>query len=237
MAVAGYCRICGRYVWLDDQWGCVNGHAWNEISNWYDPGTEARVTPYWIQAPATTEPPVQAAFPVAESPPEVAPAPAPAPAPGPAPAPAPAPVAASRLALLADILVAFEAYPDYQVRYGTDTDVVIDNHVASAAWGVGRKKVDYSAVMKAVEAERTIHYWEIIKEQGAGLTFGGVDTETYSTFGAARSGTKHEAVLGANGVAMDYEWDYGATRAIVESVAARHGWTVKVVLRKKSAEW
>jgi hypothetical protein len=239
MAVAGYCRVCGRNVWLNDQWGCVNGHAWNEISNWYDPEAGTRVTPYWIQAP--------------EPEPAVAPAvPAPVPAAGPAPAPtvaptatptpvapaaSPAPQADLRMALLADIISAFESYPDYQVRYGTDTDIVIDNHIAAASWGVGHKKVDYTAVMKASEPERTLYYWELLKEQGAGMSFGGFESETYSTFGAARSGKKKQVVLGAGGVAIDYEWDYAATRGIVESVAARHGWKVKVVLRKKSAQW
>jgi len=246
-------------VWLSDQWGCVNGHAWNEISDWYDPDTGTRVTPYWMQPPASPEPQpmvqevvaIPAPAPVApaqQSANEPAPVAAPLPIYVPTAVPTVEPVSAmpvatappaeeSRLAFLADILAAFVPYPDYQVAYGTDTDIVIDNRIASAAWGVGHKKVEYSAVMKAVESERTLYYWELIKEQGAGMTFGGMESETYSTFGAARSGKKTEVVLGAGGVAMDYDWDYGATRAIVESVAARHGWKVKVVLRKKSAQW
>ena len=44
MALAGYCRGCGQYVWLNEQWGCVNGHPWTEISNWYDPQNGTPVT-------------------------------------------------------------------------------------------------------------------------------------------------------------------------------------------------
>jgi hypothetical protein len=91
--------------------------------------------------------------------------------------------------------------------------------------------------MKAVEPERTIYYWEIVKESGGGLSFGGFDAEMSTTSGMKRWGTKKEVVIGPGGVAMDYSWDYGATRSIVESVAAKHGWKVKTVLQKKSASW
>ena len=57
------------------------------------------------------------------------------------------------------------------------------------------------------------------------------------TSGMKRWGTKTETVIGPGGVAMDYEWDYAATRRIVEDVATRHGWQVKVVLMKNSAQW
>ena len=172
-----------------------------------------------------------------------APAPAPAAAvaePQPEPAPETTPdtlSVGSRLALLADMLAAFAQYPGYTAQYGTDTDVTIDNKVAQASWGTGKKKVEYSAHMKAVEPERTLYFFEILKEQGAGLSFGGFESESYTTFGKKRSGKTKEVVLGPNGVAMDYEWDYGQTRAIVESVCARHGWTVKVVLRPGSAKY
>ena len=44
-ALTGFCRQCAQYVYLTEQWGCINGHAWNEISGWYDPQTGAPVTP------------------------------------------------------------------------------------------------------------------------------------------------------------------------------------------------
>jgi len=248
MAVAGYCNGCGQYVWLNDQWGCVNGHPWTEISNWYDPQTGTQVTPYWLQpaaapVPATPQPtaaPIPAPAPVAAPSPPPAPiaAPAPPPVPAPSPPPAPAPAApGDRLALLGDMLATLGQYPNYTARYGTDTDVVIDNEVANANWGVGKKKVEFSAIMKAVEAEATIYYWEMLKESGGGLDFGGFDAEMSTTSGMRRWGTKKETVIGPGGVEVDYSWDYAATRRIVEDVAARHGWKVKTVLRKKSAEW
>jgi len=133
-------------------------------------------------------------------------------------------------------MAAFAQYPGYAVAWGSDTDMTISNAVADANLGTVKKKVDYEAVLKAVEAERVVYLWELLKEKGSGLNFGGFESESYSTFGAKRSGVKKEVVIGAGGVAS-YGWDYGKTRAIVEGVAARHGFTVKVVLKKRSAQW
>ena len=209
VTTAGFCRVCGQHVWLNEQWGCINGHPWSEVSNWYDAETGAPVTPYWLQA-----------------------------APEPAPAPAAEPAAASsRLVLLADMLALLGQYPGYRVQYGTDTDIVIDNQLSDAAWATGKKKVEYSAILKAVEAENTVYFWEMLKEKGGGLSFGGFETESYSTIGTKRSGTTKGATLGPGGVVESHAWDYAATRAIVESEAAQHGWRVKTVLQKRSASW
>jgi len=242
MALAGYCRGCGQYVWLNEQWGCVNGHPWTEISNWYDPQNGTPATPYWLQPAASSGAPLPVASPpgpVPVSPTPVPPAPAAPAAPlvpaAPAPA-APAPPA-DRIALLADVLATLGQYPKYTSQYGTDTDIVVSNEVASANWGTGKKKIEFSAIMKAVEAEHTIYYWEMLKESGSGLNFGGFDAEMSTTVGMKSWGTKKETVIGPDGIAMDAEWDYAATRRIVENVAARHGWQVKVVLKKNSAQW
>jgi len=254
MALAGYCRGCGQYVWLTDQWGCVNGHPWTEISNWYDPQNGTPVTPYWLQPAASSGAPAPMATPPQPAP-TAEPMPAPAPMPvAPAPEPAavvapaaPAPAAAAplapaappadRLALLADVLATLGQYPNYTSQYGTDTDIVVSNEVANASWAGGKKKIEFSAIMKAVEAEHTIYYWEMLKESGSGLNFGSFDAEMSTTVGMKSWGTKKETVIGPDGIAMDAEWDYAATRRIVENVAARHGWQVKVVLKKNSAQW
>jgi hypothetical protein len=255
MAIAGFCRGCQQHVWLNDQWGCVNGHAWDQISNWYDPQTGEAVIPYWLQpaqptaGQAVEAQPQPAVEPVAAPAPAPEPVAAPAPAPEPVAAPAPAPASApdpvraqapavgSRLAMLADVLELLGQYPNYRAQYGTDTDIVIDNQVSSAAWSGGKKSVEYSAVLKAVEPERTVYFWELLKERGSGISFGGFEAESYSTFGTKRSGTTKGATVGPSGVVESHTWDYGATRQIIESVAARHGWAVKTVLKRKSASW
>jgi len=218
MPNAGYCHECQAYVWLTPDWGCPKGHPAARVNAWYDSATGQPLTP-----------------------PQPAPAPpAPAPvAPVPAPAPTPiavAPVAGTRDSFLTDLMGTFAQYPGYAVAWGSDTDMTVSNKVADANLGTVKKKVDYEAALKAVEADRTVYFWEILKEKGSGLSFGGIESESYSTFGAKRYGTKKEVVIGAGGVAS-VEWDYGRTRAIVESVAARHGFGVKVVLNRKKASW
>jgi hypothetical protein len=220
MARAGYCHDCGAYVWLGDDWRCPQGHARERANAWYDSDTGQALAPPWVAAAA------QAVGSESLTPEPVA---------GPAPTPVAA-GAASRVDLLHAILAAFAAYPGYQVRYGTDTDVLIDNKVADGSYGTGKKKVEFEAIMKAVEPDLTVFYWEILKEKGAGISMGGFESESYSTFGAKRSGTKKELLMGPGGV-VAYEWDYGKTRQIVEATAAQHGWKVKTVLKKSSAKW
>jgi hypothetical protein len=213
MPNAGYCHDCGAYVWLGDDWRCPEGHPRERANGWYDSTTGQQITPSWAE-------------------PQTAAAEAPAPAPAPSPAAGPA----TRPDLLHAILASLAPYPGYQVRYGTDTDIMIDNKVADGSYGTGKKKVDFEAIMKAVEPDHTVFYWEILKEKGAGISLGGFESESYSTFGAKRSGTKKELIVGPGGV-VAYEWDFAKTRQIIEATAAQHGWTVKTVLKKSSAQW
>lgn len=211
MAIAGWCRTCGGYQYLNESWGCVQGHPWTEISNWYDPDTGQPFTPDWVQAA-----PAEAA--VVE-------------------APAAVPAAGTRDALLGELMATFSGHGGYTAAYGNGTDLSLNNQVADANWGAGKKKVTYEAVMKAVEPERTLYFWEVLKESGSGLSFGGADFESTTTFGTKRSGKTKEVVIGPQGKVVDYSWDYGATRNLATEIAARHGWQVKTVLVKKKAMW
>lgn len=139
-------------------------------------------------------------------------------------------------AVVAEIAQALLAKTGYTVTGGTNTDLVIGSEVANANWVTGKKKVTYSAIMKAEESERTVYWWEMLQESGGGLSFGTMGAESTSTFGTKRYGTTKEVVIGPGGVAMNYSWDYAATRQLAEEIAARHGFAFKVVLRKKSAE-
>lgn len=139
-------------------------------------------------------------------------------------------------AVVAEIAQALLARTGYTVTGGTNTDLVIGSEVANANWITGKKKVTYSAIMKAEESERTVYWWEMLQESGGGLSFGTMGAESTATFGAKRYGATKEVVIGPGGVAMDYSWDYAATRRLAEEIAARHGFAFKVVLRKSSAE-
>lgn len=216
MARAGYCHDCQAYAYLDDEWVCPARHPRERVNGWYDPDTGQPLSPPWAAQALASD--AQAAAPAA--------APAPASPSGPT----------TRAALLEAIVAALAQYPGYSVAYGTDTDIVLSNKVADGSWGTGKKKVDFEAIMKAVEPERTLYYWEILKEKSVGLSFGGVEGETTFTSGTKRWGTKNEAIIGPAGT-VAWDWDYGKTRQIVESAAGQLGWTVKTVLRKSSAQW
>lgn len=237
MAIAGWCRTCGGYQYLNESWGCVQGHPWTEISNWYDPDTGQPFTPDWVQAAPAEAAVVEATAPVAAPAPAPVVEPAPAAEPVAAAAPAAAPAAGTRDALLGELMATFSGHGGYTAAYGNGTDLSLNNQVADANWGAGKKKVTYEAVMKAIEPERTLYFWEVLKESGSGLSFGGADFESTTTFGAKRSGKTREVVIGPQGKVVDYSWDYGATRNLATEIAARHGWQVKTVLVKKKAMW
>lgn len=68
MPIAGYCAVCRKNVWVDDEWRCEQGHAADQVSEWYDSATGQWVTrpsapprppppPPRTQAPATVPAP------------------------------------------------------------------------------------------------------------------------------------------------------------------------------------
>jgi hypothetical protein len=144
-------------------------------------------------------------------------------------------LAPSRDAFLIDLMATFASNPAYSAAWGTDTDMVISSNPVDARWGAGKKRVEYTAVLKAVEQERTVYFWELLKERTSGLSFGTFESESYSQWGTKVSGTKSEATVGPG--STSWEWGYGTLRALVEEVAGRHGFTVRVVLTKHGASY
>lgn len=197
--------------------------AWDAagLLAWVSPETQA-----WAQSLASWQP-APAGTPAAATQVET---------PQPAAQPASAPAKSGRDPLLADIRAALAERTGYEVLSGQKSDLEIRSAVAAANWGTGKKKVDFEAVLTVSDADRTVYYWEILKERGGGLSFGTVESESYTVSGWKRSGTKGEMVAGPGGVALDYAWDYGKTRVLIEQACARHGYALKVVLRKSKAE-
>jgi hypothetical protein len=140
-----------------------------------------------------------------------------------------------RDAFLMDLMGTLSANPAYAAMWGPDTDMTIASNPVDAQWGAGKKRVEYTAALKAVETDGTVYFWEMLKEHTSGFSFGTFESESYTQMGTKRSGTKQEAVVGPG--SMSWEWGYGTLRALVEDAAARHGFTVKVVLQRSSATW
>jgi hypothetical protein len=86
------------------------------------------------------------------------------------------------------------------------------------------------------EATQKVYFWEMIKESGCGLSaLFSFKTETYRTEGATRSGTVKETAYGPGGKLIDYNWDYGQVRRIIESAVRSQGWQFETVLLKNKA--
>jgi len=141
----------------------------------------------------------------------------------------------SRSAFLTDLMATFAANPAYTAAWGENTDMTVESNPVDSSWGFGSKRVEYSAVLKAVEADRTVYFWELLKERSTGMTFGTMESESYTQIGMKRSGTGDEAFVGPGSVS--WEWGYGTLRKLIEEVAARHGFTVRVVLTQHAASW
>ncbi len=127
----------------------------------------------------------------------------------------------SRTAFLTDLIGTFASNEAYTAEWGVDTDMTIASNPVHGTWGTGKKRIEYSAALKAVEADRTVYFWEMLKEASGGFE--------------KPSGKKAETVIGPG--STSWEWGYGTQRALVEDVAARHGFTVRVVLDRRSATW
>jgi hypothetical protein len=117
----------------------------------------------------------------------------------------------TRVGFLSDLSAAFAQSPSYSAAWGTDTDMTVASNPVDVMWGTGKDRTVYTAALKVSEVDRTVCFWEQLSGQASG--FGTVDPET--------SG----------------EWGYGTTKAVVKEVAARHGFTVRVVLSRRAAIW
>jgi hypothetical protein len=155
--------------------------------------------------------------------------------PAPSGTPAIAQTGGTRAAFLTDLMAALSTEHGYTAQWGADTDVAISSNPVDARWGTGHKRAEYSAALKVTEAEGTVYFWETVKERGHGTSFEAPEVEVPSTGGTQRPGMKREATIGPG--SASWEWGHGTLRRLVEEVAARHGFMVKVVLTRHSAAW
>lgn len=127
-------------------------------------------------------------------------------------------------------------YPQLVVSRSRETDLEIKSALADANWGLGKKKVDYSACLLLKPTDRTAVFWEMIKEVGSGMgIFGGFKVETYRSDGKTISGSVKERGYGPAGKVIDYTWDYAGTRGLVEGMVKAGGWGFSTTLRKGKA--
>jgi hypothetical protein len=97
---------------------------------------------------------------------------------------------------------------------------------------LSKKKVEYVAKFKVDDGERVVHFFEMLKESGAGMSGGdsldvgggwGVSKSTYKTgFGGREGSLESQGSLLGNKYAFTF--DYGQTRAAVQAIAERSGY-------------
>lgn len=142
----------------------------------------------------------------------------------------------NRTHVLQAIATALSPLSQLSLIWGQKTDLSITNELANANWGVGKKKVEYSAVLRLDAATQKVYFWEMIKESGRGLAaLFSFKTETYRTNGTTRSGTVNETAYGPGGKLIDYNWDYNQVRQIIEAAVRSQGWQFETVLLKNKA--
>jgi hypothetical protein len=141
----------------------------------------------------------------------------------------------TRVGFLADLTAAFAQSPSYSAVWGTDTDMTISSNPVDGMWGTGAERTEYAAALKVSEVDRTVHFWELLREQATGIALATFDAEGHATHGAAAPGLKPRLAVGHG--STSWEWGYGTTLAVVEEVAIRHGFTVRTVLSRREATW
>jgi len=155
-------------------------------------------------------------------------APVTAPDPGPS-----AGAAGTRIGFLTDLTSAFAQAPAYSASWGSDTDMTIVSNPVDGVWGIGSKRAEYTAALRVSEAERVIHFWEMLKERSGGVPLGTPEPESVAS--RRDSDAAKDSAVGPG--SDSWEWGYGTTRKVVEEVAARHGFTVRVVVTRRAAAW
>jgi hypothetical protein len=87
-------------------------------------------------------------------------------------------------------------------------------------WLLGQKKMVYQMSLRLAEADRTVHFREVVKERSWGLLPPTLTVETTGTKGWERSGTHSEKPLGGGGGTVDFD----KVREALKQTIAAGGW-------------
>lgn len=90
----------------------------------------------------------------------------------------------------------------------------------TAKWWLGGRKVTYRASCRLAEAERTVHFRDVVVERSWGIPPPTLTVETTTTSGWKRSGTRTDVSAPGGG-----QVEYAHVREAVEKAVAAAGWT------------
>lgn len=96
---------------------------------------------------------------------------------------------------------------------------------------LSKKTVEYLAKFKVQDDDRVVHFFEMLKESGAGMSAGdgdvgggwGVSKGTYKSGVGGRSGTI-EAQGSLLGNKYAFTFDFARIRTAIQAIAERHGY-------------
>jgi hypothetical protein len=206
--IAGYCHECGDWVYVTADWSCPKGHSAVIVNGWYDTESGESVAPP-VGGPVSVEPSTR-------------------------PESRPVNAGGTRTGFLIDLLSVFSASRAYIAVWGTDTDVAIASNPVDEMWGDGKTgRAEYAAALRVVEVDRVVHFWEQLKQESRGLAPSSAESAYKPEGPEDPASTAASAVAGT----VSSEWGYGTTRTVVEEVALRHGFTVRMELTREAAVW
>jgi hypothetical protein len=140
---------------------------------------------------------------------------------------------------LKEILLAMATFPARFTEQKDDT-LTLDFVAAEKKGLLSSKKTSYHCRVRVDETARTMLFFEILKERGAGISAGddmgpgfSFKKETYSSTGSERSGSLEESSqLIGKGYSLSF--DYGAVREAVKREAETAGYAFSVTLKESA---
>lgn len=129
-----------------------------------------------------------------------------------------------------------EKFNQMGIKYsiGNATDITVSAEFLDAGWSTGSKKINYEASIFADDVSNTVFMWEMTKEVGQGLSFGG-ESDSYFQNGKTLFRKVKCVQYGLDGKAYEYTLDLGAIPKAAKETAAQYGWKFKTVLSKNKA--
>lgn len=106
------------------------------------------------------------------------------------------------------------------VRDGAGGELAGEAEKIGAKWWFGGRKVTYRMSLRPVEADRTVHFRDVVVERSWGIPPPTLTVETTTTSGWKRSGTRKDVSLGGQGGAVDY----AGFRDAAEQAVKAAGW-------------
>jgi hypothetical protein len=119
---------------------------------------------------------------------------------------------------------------------GGSSDITVNCQLLDAKGGSGSKSITYEDAVLVDEKDKTIFLYEKTAEKSKGFSFG---SSSESSFQSGKTLSRHVkgVFIGSNGAQVTYDFDIGEISKTIKSIAEKHGWKFKSVIRRKSAEY